>query len=623
MDSKTTVTDAATAEVIRHYLVSAATEMERTLVRSAYSTIIYEINDFGLSIFDREFNLLADSTGLPLFLGANEFAVARTFEVGQFEPVEPGDVVYMNVPYHTGAHTNDGVLIAPVFIDGAVAAYTVVRAHWTDMGGKDPGYILDSTSVHQEGVMVPGEKIVRRGEANHELLRVLCANSRAPETIMGDFHAEVASLRTGVERVSELFRKYGVETVEASIHRILTIGEEQARAAVAALPDGQWEAEDWMDNDGINDDLVRVHTKVTIEGDSMNIDYSGSSDQVDGPINLSFGMAQSAARICFKAVTTPHLPSNGGHFRPLSVTAREGSLFNATYPAPVFTIWAGVTATETIFRAFAKAFPERMPACSGGDLGDPGFYGKEPYTGRQVWHQTNAGVGWGARHDQDGINTTQHISMCTVKNIPIEVIETRLPVMIDRAGTRQDSGGVGRFRGGLGSVRDYRFLAPFGALTIVKKSRTEGWGLEGGKPGPKNVSILIPATDRPDWQEHWERDIIVYADNGDQYPDKPDNHVYCGMFRGEFAAGDVISYLADGGGGYGDPFTRDPIRVREDVIDGYVSREAAERDYGVVLTDELDIDEVATEAARAEHRPRFGSDPQTRRSHTPTDEQGD
>ena len=590
--------DPATTEVIRHYLVSAATEMERTLVRTAYSTIIYEINDFGLSIFDRDFNLLADSTGLPLFLGANEYAIRQTFENGTFEALEPGDVIFMNVPYWSGAHTNDGVLIAPVFIDNEVVAYTVVRAHWTDLGGKDPGYILDSTTVHHEGIMIPGAKIVRRGEPNQELLSILRANSRAPETIMGDFNAEVAALRVGVERVSELYQKYGVATIEAAVDHILSVGEEQARAAVRALPDGEWEAEDWMDNDGINDDLVRLHAKVTVKGDEMTVDYSGSSDQVDGPINLSFGMAQSAARICFKTLTTPNEPSNGGQFRPLKVIAPEGNIFNAQYPAPVFTIWAGVVGMETIYQALAKAYPNKVPASSGGDLGDPGFYGKEPYTGRQVWHQTNAGVGWGARHDRDGINTTQHISMCTVKNIPVEIVESRLPVMVDRAGFRQDSGGAGRFRGGLGSVRNYRFLAPFGALVIVKKTRAKGWGLDGGKPGPGNVSIIIPDTTKDDWQQHLDDDIIVYSDNRHLYPDKLDNHIYCGMVRGEFREGDIISYLADGGGGYGNPFTRPAERVREDVIDGYVSRDAAEHDYGVVLTDDLNIDQVATESLR-------------------------
>jgi N-methylhydantoinase B len=603
-------TDPATTEVIRHYLVSAATEMERTLVRTAYSTIIYEINDFGLSIFDRDLNLLADSTGLPLFLGANEFAIRQTFANARFDPLEPGDVVYMNIPYWSGAHTNDGVLFAPVFVDGEIVAHAVVRAHWTDMGGKDPGYILDSISVHQEGIMIPGEKIVRRGEPNQEMLRILCANSRAPETVMGDFNAEVAALRAGVRRVAELYDKYGAATVEASITRILDVGEEQARAAVRALPDGEWEAEDWMDNDGVTDDLIRLHVKVTIDGDEMVVDYSGSSGQVAGPVNLALGMARSAARICFKTVTTPHEPSNGGQFRPLSVIAPEGSLFNARYPAPMFTIWAGVLGMETIYRALAQAVPHLVPAGSGGDLGDPGFYGKEPFTRRQVWHQTNAGVGWGARHDRDGINTTQHISMCTVRNIPVEVVESRLPVLVERACLRQDSGGPGRFRGGLGSVRDYRFLAPFGALTIVKKTRTPGWGLDGGRPGPMNVSILIPATDAPDWKEHWERDIIVYADNGHLYEDREPEHIHCGMFRGQFHTGDVISYLADGGGGYGHPFLRDPERVREDVLDGYVSRTAAARDYGVILTDDGRVDAAATAAARREaSAPSWGAEP--------------
>lgn len=591
--------DPATVEVIRHYLASAATEMERTLVRTAYSTIIYEINDFGLSIFDADLNLLADSTGLPLFLGANNFAIRQTLENGGFEKLEPGDVLYMNIPYWSGAHTNDGVLIAPVFVENRLVAYTVVRAHWTDMGGKDPGYILDSTSVHQEGIMIPGEKIVKRGAANEELVRILCANSRAPETLVGDFNAEVASLRVGVERVRELFDKYGAETVEVAIGEILRVGEEQARAAVRELPDGEWEAEEWMDNDGVSDDLVRIHVRVAVDGDEMLVDYSRSSEQVAGPINLALGMAESAARICFKTVTTPMEPSNAGQFRPLSVIAPEGSLFNATYPSPMFTIWAGVLAMETIYKALAQAAPELVPASSGGDLGDPGFYGREPYTGRQVWHQTNAGVGWGARHDSDGINTTQHISMCTVKNIPVEVIESRLPLLVERAYLRRDSGGPGRYRGGVGSVRDYRFLDGFGALTIVKKTRTEGWGLEGGKSGPRNVSVLLPNTESPDWEERWNRDVIVYADNGHLYQDAGAERVYCGMFRGEFHRGDVISYLAAGGGGYGHPFERPAEAVRDDVIDGYVSREAAESEYGVVLDADLEIDIGATRAARS------------------------
>ena len=470
--------------------------------------------------------------------------------------------------------------------------------HWTDVGGKDPGYILDSTSIHQEGVMIPGIKIFRRDEPNEDVLRIMRANSRAPITIMGDLNAEVASLRVGCQRVEELYTKYGEATVEGAIERFLDIGERQALEAIKKLPNGTWSAENWMDNDGVDDHLVRVAVSVTIDDTSITIDFSESDDAVRGPINLAIGMTHSTSRIAFKSVTTPDEPSNSGQFRPLKIIAPEGNLFHAVYPSPVFTIWASVIGMETIYKALSDALPKLMPAGSGGDLGDPGFYGIEPYTKRQVWHQTNAGVGWGARHDADGLNTLHHFSMGTLKNVPVEVIEARLPVFVDRAGLRQDSGGAGEFRGGLGSVRDYRFLSPFGALTIVKKSRTEGWGVAGGKPGPKNLTILKPNPDDLDWQERWDRDVIVYADNDDVWGNTDPLQKHCGMFRGEFGTGDIISYLADGGGGYGEPFARDPERVREDVIDGYVSRVAARADYGVALTDTNEIDQDETKRLR-------------------------
>jgi N-methylhydantoinase B len=594
-----TAVDAATTEVIRHYMVSAAREMERTLVRTAYSTIIYEINDFGLSLFDRELRLLADSTGLPVFLGANDYAMRKCAEMGCFDDMQPGDVVMMNVPYVTGAHTNDGILVRGAFHEGELVAYACVRAHWTDIGGKDPGYILDSTSIHQEGLMIPGIKLFERGVPNETVLAIMKANSRAPVTIMGDMNAEVASIRVGCERIEELYAKYGKATVEAAVERLLDVGEEQARAAIRELPKGTWEAENWMDNDGVElDRLVRVHAAVTIDEDSITIDMSGSDEKVRGPINLAIGMTHSMSRIVFKSLTTPDEPTNGGQFRPLRVVAPEGNLFHAVYPSPVFTIWASVVGMETIYQAVSKALPERIPAGSGGDLGDPGFYGVEPYTKRQIWHQTNAGIGWGARVDSDGMNAIHHISQCTLKNVPVEVLESRLPVLVTESRLRQDSGGPGRNRGGLGTVRNFRFLDGFGALTILKKSRTPGWGVAGGKPGPLNVSILKPNPDDPDWAERWARDIIVYSDNDDVWGNTDPTQKHAGMYRGEFGAGDEILYLADGGGGYGPPFERAPERVRDDVIDGYVSREAARAEYGVALTGDLEIDWAETEKLR-------------------------
>ena len=591
--------DAATTEVIRHYMVSAAREMERTLVRTAYSTIIYEINDFGLSTFDKQFRLLADSTGLPVFLGANDYAIRKTAELGCFDDLEPGDVVMMNVPYVTGAHTNDGILVRGAFHAGELVAYACVRAHWTDIGGKDPGYILDSTSIHQEGLMIPGIKLFSRGEPNETVLEIMRANSRAPVTIMGDMNAEVASIRVGCERIEELYDKYGAETVEAAIERFLDVGEEQARAAIAELPKGTWEAENWMDNDGVDRDrMVRIHAAVTIDDAGITFDMSGSDEKVRGPINMAIGMTHSMSRIVFKSLTTPDEPTNGGQFRPLRIVAPPGNLFHAVYPSPVFTIWASVVGMETIYQALSKALPERIPAGSGGDLGDPGFYGVEPYTKRQIWHQTNAGIGWGARIDADGPNALHHVSQCTLKNVPVEVLEARLPVLVTESRLRQDSGGPGRTRGGLGTVRNFRFLDSFGALTIVKKSRTAGWGMEGGEPGPMNVAILKPNPDDPDWEARWARDIIVYSDNDDVWGNTNPLRKHAGMYRGEFGAGDEILYLADGGGGYGPPFERPAERVRDDVIDGYVSRDAARERYGVALTEALEIDEAETKRLR-------------------------
>ncbi|MAQ55652.1 MAG: methylhydantoinase [Rhodospirillales bacterium] len=592
--------DAATTEVIRHYISSAAREMERTLVRTAYSTIIYEINDYGLSIFDRKLRLLGDSTGLSTFLGANEYAVVKCQELGLFDEIMPGDVIMMNVPYVTGAHTNDAILVSAAFFHNELVAYTCVRAHWTDIGGKDPGYILDSTTIHQEGLLIPGIKIVEAGVPNESVLNIIKANSRAPITIMGDMNAEIACLRVGCDRIEELYHKYGEKTVEAAIDHFLDVGEEQARKALSNLPRGTWEAENWMDNDGVDlDKLVRVHVKVTIDEKGMKFDFSGSSDRVRGPINLAFGMTHSVCRIVFKSLTTPDEASNGGQFRPIEVIAPEGNLFHATYPAPVFTIWASVIAIETIYKALAEAMPQDIPAGSGGDLGDPGFYGIEPYTGRQIWHQTNSGVGWGARADMDGMNAVHHISMCTLKNVPVEVLESRLPVMVTESGLRQDSGGPGRNRGGLGTIRNFHFLHKFGALTIVKKSKTPGWGLEGGEAGPMNVGILKPAPDDTNWQSRWARDIVVYSDNDDVWKNEDPCKKYVGMYRGEFGPGDEILYLADGGGGYGPPLEREVEKVLNDVIDGYVSREAARKSYGVDINEDMEINQEETERLRS------------------------
>lgn len=565
--------DPSTVEVVRNYLNSAAAEMQRTLIRTAYNTIIYEILDFGISLYDRRMELIADSPGLAMFLGANDYAVRKGVEYVGEDNLDDGDVVIMNYPYWSGTHTLDVFLFAPVYYDGHVIGYATSRAHWLDLGAKDPGYVLDSTDVHQEGLIFPGTKVFKRGEPDEEILELIRFNSRLPDKVIGDLHAQVAAINTGKRRLAQLYGKYGEDVVEASIDRILDHGEEVARRAVEELPDGSWTAVDYCDGfDRPDDDLIRMQATVTIEGDEFTVDFAGSSDQVDQPLNVTIGMTETVGKLCFKTLTTPHEDSNAGQYRPLRVEAPEKTLYNAVYPAPTFTLWPALLAIDVVYKAVAQALPDRVPASSGGDVCDIMLFGQNPETGRMFVEANNEGVGWGASPGRDGPSAVMHMSETRVKNLPVEVLETKAPVLFDRLELRDDSGGPGEYRGGLGIRRDFRFTHPCGALSIIQKTKTDGWGLEGGGPGARNAVVLRPGTDREEWT---------------------------GMMRGQFEAGDVISNRSGGGGGWGDPMERDPEAVREDVRDGYVSVESAREHYGVVLDDDGQVDEEATRDLRS------------------------
>jgi len=569
--------DGATVEVIRNYLVSAAKEMHRTLVRTAYSVAIYEVEDFGISIYDRDLNLVADSPGLTTFLGSNDYGIEKGVEYVGEENLEPGDVLIMNYPYWSSAHALDVCLFAPVFVEGdgteELVGYAVVRAHWLDLGAKDAGYVHDSTDMHQEGVVFPGTKLYKTGEADEEIFELLKFNSRMPDKTIGDLHAQIAAIETGKRRLTELYETYGSDTVDAAIDRILDHGQRKARRGVRELPDGSWSAVDYVDDDGITDELIRIEVEVTIDGDEFTIDLSESADEVEGPMNVPIGMTESMCKLALKSLTTPDNPSNAGQFAPLSVIAPEGNIFRATYPAPTFTLWTGMVAIESLYKALAEGMPERVPASSGGDICSMMLVGHDPDTGRWYVEGGNEGVGWGGTADHDGPSALMHITESTVRNSPVEVAESKAPVRIRELRLREDSGGPGRHRGGLGVVHTYQFTHPGEALATVKKTKTEGWGLDGGEPGPTNTVVWYPNSD---------------------------DEEQTGTERKELDAGDAVGYRSGGGGGYGDPHERPPKTVREDVVDGYVSRDQAREAYGVVVTDEEIIDWDATRDLRSE-----------------------
>ncbi|MCS5734427.1 hydantoinase B/oxoprolinase family protein [Herbiconiux daphne] len=556
--------DGATVEVVRSYLIAAAEEMRTTLIRTAFNPVIYEVLDFGISLYDEKLDLIAEAPGLTFFLGANDYSLQKGVEYVGAENLYPGDIVMLNYPYWNAAHAYDATLFAPVFLpdeaapdaDGTLVGYVCVRAHWMDLGAKDAGYVLDSTDVHQEGMLFPGTKVFSRGKAVRDIHELIRFNSRMPDVVLGDLHAQVSAIRTGERRLIEILQKFGKPAVDEAVAVIRAHSEQNTIDALAALPQGSWTAVDWMDDDGISEDPIRMQVTVTIEDGTFTVDFAGSAPAAKGPVNMPFGATIAICKVVLKNLTSPEQPSNAGTTVPLRVLAEPGTLFHAVYPAPTFTLWTGIVALELIYKALAQGMPERLAASTGGDV--PGFMmvGDHPDTGEFFAISNNDPVGWGGTPEHDGLDATIHISESTVRSTPIEVLEARSGMLFERLEMRTDSGGAGKHRGGTGLQRDIRFVSPGEFLSVIKKTRTKPWALEGGLEPDPNQVVVFPGTDR-------EERVSTK-----RVPVQP---------------GDLIRLLTAGGGGHGDPAERDPALVRRDVSEGYVSREAAASVYGVEL----------------------------------------
>ena len=549
--------DPITVEVIHNYLLSSAREMNRNLVRTSYNTIVYEIHDFGLGIYDRRGRLLAEAPGLAVFTRGNDYAIRKIIDHLGEDGIRPGDVILLNYPYWSSHHVLDVLAASPIFAGDVLMGFTGVKIHWLDLGQKDAGYVIDSTSIFQEGLMMPCAKIYKEGKLNAELEELIRFNSRIPDRVIGDMNAQISSCRTGERRVQELVEKFGVETFDLAVEEILDHGERLARSRLAALPKGTWRAEDYVDDDGVDRDrLVKLVATVTIGDDEAVVDFTGSDAATAGPVNIPIGCTIGISALAFKAVTTPDTPANEGNFRPLRVEAPPGCVMHAVPPAPTFTLWTALLAAEVVTKALAQGLPDAVPACSGGDIFSMMGVGVHPETGKVWLEATNEGVGFGAHSAGDGENGLMHLTEPGCRNNPIEVLETKAPLLIENYELLPDSGGAGRYRGGLGLRRSYRFLADASALTLVKKTKTSPWGMAGGKDGTPGSICLRPGTDREQ---------------------------VTGMVYESMAPGDVLVNNSGGGGGWGDPFEREPEAVLADVVDGYVSIDRAREDYGVVI----------------------------------------
>jgi len=572
-----TAVDAFTVEVIRGTVVAITDEMKTNLMRTAYNMIIYEAEDFTVGLFDADGNTISIGLGLPMFIRGLSDAVKAKIGFWGKENIEPGDVLLTNDPQVMGSHLNHMIFTLPIFHEGELVAFASSMGHWQDIGGVLGAVTRD---IYSEGLQMPFVKIFKAGRQDPELSAIIRTNCRLPEFAMGDFRAQIAAIRTGERRLGQLLKRYGSETFKESVRLIFDQSERLARAAVKKIPDGIYQADSFMDDDGVNlGKRIPIKIRVEVRGEEMTVDLSGVSRQVAGPYNSGSTAGRSASEVAFKFLTTPLLlPINEGSFRPLKVILPPGRIVSATKPAPVRT-WMTVpmTVADTIFKALARACSDNVLAGHHADLAAPRVFGLDPKTGRSFhFPPMLSGGGWGALSDADGQSATFCINDGDTHNTPVEAGEGRAPIFVSYRKLRQDSGGPGRFRGGLGVAQEVRLLSPSSVQSAMERTICAPWGLHGGKDAMAN------------------RFSVVRKDGSIQkFPTgKTIGHV--GLNVGE-------GFLVEvgGGGGFWSPLERDPERVLNDVRSGYVSLEAARRDYGVIIHQqgrrfELDVEATNT-----------------------------
>ena len=567
--------DPVTTEIVRNGVMAVTEEMKTNLMRTAYNMIIYEALDFTTGLFTARGETVSIGLGLPMFIrGMAETLKAKIAHFG--DDIEPGDILVTNDGYVTGSHLNHVTLSLPIFHGGKLTAFSVCMAHWLDIGGVLGGV---TTDIYSEGFQIPLLKLQRRGELNQDLIDVIKMNVRLPDRAMGDLRAQIVAVRTGERRFAELLDRYGREEVLAAVDAIMDKSARSARERTHTIPDGVYEAESYMDDDGVDiGRRIPIRVTVTVADDRMTVDLSGVSEQVRGFYNSGPTAGHGACQVAYKCLTSPtDYPINDGSFRSLEVINPPGRVVSAVRPAPL-QHWMTIpmTVVDTIFRALAPAVPDRVAAGHFADLGLAQFYGYLPDEKRMIITSTGPiGGGWGAKQSEDGMSATVCINDGDTHNSPVELMESKYPVVYERYGLIPDSGGPGRMRGGLGTEAAVRTRKALNLTTRIERMHCRPWGLEGGGEGRGNrVELTL---------------------DGEPGADP----VNAKILTARMAPGDVVKVLGGGGGGFGPPWERPAERVREDVRQGYVSRESALEDFGVALDpDTLEIDLAETRRRR-------------------------
>ena len=580
--------DPVTFEVLRSSFEYVCGRMSTVLQKAAFSPIIYDMVDFSNAIYNEKLELLGQTANCPVHIAAMHFSAQASVKHFGFESLRPGDIFVLNDPYDGGTHLNDMTFTMPVFFDGDILGFAVSRGHWTDVGGGAAGGQAFGTHIAGEGLRLPPLRMYENYRINDDLLRIIIANTRTPQYIKGDLQAHLAALQVAEAELRRIAARYGIETVRQGMREVLDYTERLTRNAIREIPNGTYHAVDYADTDGITDDPVRVEVTLQVEDDRIVVDFEGSDAPVAGGINSPMANTYSAVYYSLKFFLSPDAPANAGSFRPIEIRLPERSWLNAKWPSPTIgcTTLTSSKITAAIWKALSDAIPDRAVAPTFAECNWFVCSVKDPTSGENFVFSDLPAGGWGGTPRHDGMNVTQDpLGNCA--NLSAEVAELLFPIRYEAFDLRADSAGAGRNRGGLGSRMVITMLGSSEVSIETSRTRTGTPGVAGGGDSVAQRVSRVTA----------EGKLDVF---GGISPDG----VWHNPLRGKrLEAGDRFEVLTTGGGGWGDPMLREPARVLEDFLDGYVTPAKACDNYGVVIDSQSKtIDGEATKRTRAGHK---------------------
>lgn len=572
--------DPITLEVMRNAFQSVAEEMGAALIRTALSTNIKDRRDCSTAIYTPQGELVAQAEHIPLHLGLMISVVKKTLEAYPLENLAPGDAIITNDPYVSGSHLPDICMISPVFVDDRCIGLLANLAHHVDVGGIAPGSMPTiSSEIFQEGLRIPPVRLKRGGEVDEEMMQLIANNVRTPYETIGDFQAQFAANNVGERRLKEIITKYGPEETAFYMRELINYSERRMLSAIGDLPRGRFEFEDYLEGDGFSERQITIRAAVDITPDMITVDFTGTSPQVKGSVNSTRAVTLACVYFALKSVIDPELPSSAGTFKPVRVITPKGSLVNPRFPAPVSNanINTAQRIADVILGALARGMPERVPAASTGSMSIFTIGGADPDSGLYYSYVETYGGGQGAVYNADGMDGV-HSNMTNTRNTPVEVIEIAYPLRVEKYGLVPDTDGAGRFRGGLGLTREITILEHEVTISIgTERRKIKPWGLAGGQSGGASRTWI--ETPQGETQTLPSKVTTVLP------------------------PGTKIVLQTAGAGGYGDPFTRNPVSVATDVAEGFITATRAREAYGVAIDEKTGTpDEALTKTLRQQRQ---------------------